>query len=423
MFLTAMGAFLAKAKPGKKFPTEPRWFLPRFTHYGIAAVPSRQLAGGMKVPQSPLPTRPSAAADQAPRSSPRRSPARRPALIAAAVAALAGAVFAATSSAAVMPRHAGLETGSFSEFDATSVASGSLSVTSASAAAGSRSATAVYSGAGANGYARGQYEVDWQNGESVTYSAAFYLPVGFKSRMQSQVSLMRWDNWPTYGGSGDVGGIVIQGSDKRARLIRNHYGGEQVSLVGPFDLPEGRWFTLTVSQRLSTTNPYSEVRLDGQLIGTSTAQNSYGRAVDRVRYGIVSIGAGRQTNSLTLGFDEADVRAGLTAPTPSPRPVDAPPTVALTAPRDGGTFTRSLGFAANASDDRGVAEVRFRVDGVRRHTDTSAPYAWTWSRGGHRLDYGSHEVTARAVDSAGQTTLSSGATVTKVRAANRKLGR
>ena len=37
--------------------------------------------------------------------------------------------------------------------------------------------------------------------------------------MQNEVALMRWDNWPGYqDGSGDIGGIVIWGSDKKARL-------------------------------------------------------------------------------------------------------------------------------------------------------------------------------------------------------------
>jgi hypothetical protein len=185
------------------------------------------------------------------------------------------------------------------EFDATSESSVSVS-----SAGGERWAEAVYSGGGANGYARGQFEVAWRAGETVTYSGAFYLPSGFTSAIQGQVALMRWDNWPTYQDSGDVGGIVIQHFDKRAWLVRGRYGGEQVALVGPMALPEGRWFTLTVTQRLSTASPYSQVSLDGELVGASIAQNFYGRAVDRVRFGLVAITAGAQTNPLSLRFDE-----------------------------------------------------------------------------------------------------------------------
>jgi len=100
-------------------------------------------------------------------------------------------------------------------------------------------------------------------------------------------------------------------------------------------------------------------------------------------------------------------------PTP-PAPVDTPPSVQLTAPVAGTAFTSSLAFAANASDDHGISEVRFLVDGSVVATVRSAPYAATWSVPA-KVSYGTHSVTAVAVDSAGQTTNSAAVSVTRVK--------
>jgi hypothetical protein len=91
------------------------------------------------------------------------------------------------------------------------------------------------------------------------------------------------------------------------------------------------------------------------------------------------------------------------------------PTVSLTAPAAGsvgGTVTVS----ANASDNIGVAGVTFKVDGITiGNEDTSAPYSVSWdsSTGTN----GSHTLTAVARDAAGNTTTSTGVSVTVTNAA------
>jgi hypothetical protein len=82
--------------------------------------------------------------------------------------------------------------------------------------------------------------------------------------------------------------------------------------------------------------------------------------------------------------------------------VDAPPQITLTAPT-GGTFTTSISFAATATDDQGVTEVRFYFDGALVGSDTTAPYTATWSVPPW-VSYDIHRVSAAAVDTAGQTT-------------------
>jgi hypothetical protein len=319
-------------------------------------------------------------------------------VVALGVAALPVSATAATTSTA------GFETGDLSEI-IPNTANGTVVNSGERAAAGSRSMRATYLGGGGNGFARANFELGWPGGSDITYSGSFFLPDGFKNAMQGQVGLMRWDNYTTYQSAGDVGGIVMYGNDKQARLIRGTYSGSQSEVSGPFNVPENRWFTLTVRQRISTSNPISEIWLDGARIASTTAQNSMGRAVDMMRFGIVSMAPGAQTNPLTLWADQLSIGPTGSTPPPPP-PTDPPPsnlapTVTLTQPVDGSSFRRHLTMAAEAGDDKAVTRVEFRVDGTLKHTDTTSPYGWTWNRAYRHLSGGAHTVQARAFDAEG----------------------
>jgi hypothetical protein len=81
-------------------------------------------------------------------------------------------------------------------------------------------------------------------------------------------------------------------------------------------------------------------------------------------------------------------------------PADAPPTVSASEAGSSNTIT----FNATASDDVGVGKVEFYVDGVLKGTDTSSPYSMTLDS--HTLADGTHSLTAKAYDTAGQSTTS-----------------
>jgi hypothetical protein len=213
----------------------------------------------------------------------------------------------AAAMAAVEPRSAGLETGKFDEFSQTNVQKGSLSPATDRAYDGRTSARATYAGGGENGYSRAIWNVRWESGEDVWFAAAYYLPVGFHSKVQGQVDLLRWDNWASRPSDTDWGGVSISALDRRARLLRFGSGRRaKDTLVGPLDLPEGRWFTLEVHQRLSAgSDALSELYVDGALVGSSGQPNTYGRGIERIRYGIVGIDAGAQREPLDLWFDRA----------------------------------------------------------------------------------------------------------------------
>jgi hypothetical protein len=95
----------------------------------------------------------------------------------------------------------------------------------------------------------------------------------------------------------------------------------------------------------------------------------------------------------------------------------AAPTVALTQPANGATFTApaNIGLAATASDADGtVTNVEFFNGGTKLGEDTTAPYTYAWNSVGA----GTYTLTARATDDSGQTVSSAPATITVTASTN-----
>lgn len=116
-------------------------------------------------------------------------------------------------------------------------------------------------------------------------------------------------------------------------------------------------------------------------------------------------GAGVPSVAKMLGLDAT------APPPPPPPPSNQPPSVSLTSPSDGATFTQpaKIDLAASASDADGtVASVSFYDGSKLIAQDTTAPYSYRWSG----VAVGNHTLTARATDNAGATTTSSPVTIT-----------
>ncbi|HEV2999793.1 MAG TPA: Ig-like domain-containing protein, partial [Solirubrobacteraceae bacterium] len=98
-------------------------------------------------------------------------------------------------------------------------------------------------------------------------------------------------------------------------------------------------------------------------------------------------------------------------PPPDPIPPDAtPPSVALTAPAAGSTLAATATVAADAADASGVAKVEFLAGDRVIGTDAAAPFAIDWDTA--TVADGSHSLTARATDAAGNTATSEALAVT-----------
>lgn len=101
---------------------------------------------------------------------------------------------------------------------------------------------------------------------------------------------------------------------------------------------------------------------------------------------------------------------GSVATSPPPGVDTTAPTVSLSSP--GGTVSGTLTLNASASDNVGVAGVKFLLDGgmLIGAEDTSAPYSVSWNTS--TTSNGMHILTAVARDAAGNLTTSSAVTVT-----------
>jgi glucose/arabinose dehydrogenase len=109
----------------------------------------------------------------------------------------------------------------------------------------------------------------------------------------------------------------------------------------------------------------------------------------------------------------ADAAGNLSAPSAEASgtaAADVPPSVSVTAPVPG-TVSGTVTLKATASDDVGVGGVQFLVDGASFGAeDTSFPYEIQWPSTG--VANGTHKISARARDTAGQTTTSAEVSVT-----------
>jgi hypothetical protein len=95
------------------------------------------------------------------------------------------------------------------------------------------------------------------------------------------------------------------------------------------------------------------------------------------------------------------------SPPPSPPPDTTPPSVMITSPEDGSTVSGTISVRANASDNRRVVGVQFRLDGDDLGTeDTTAPYARSWDTT-TAANGTTHTLTAIARDAASNTSTAS----------------
>ncbi len=87
------------------------------------------------------------------------------------------------------------------------------------------------------------------------------------------------------------------------------------------------------------------------------------------------------------------------------------PTVSLTSPLSGSTFTApaSISIAANATDlDGSISKVEFYNGSTLLTSDITAPYSYNWTN----VAAGNYSITAKATDNAGGVTISSITTIT-----------
>ncbi len=188
--------------------------------------------------------------------------------------------------------------------------------------------------------------------------------------------------------------------------------GDQ-SVVGPSTLPLNAWSHLAVTYNASALRLFVngvQVATRNQtgampttagplrIGGNSVWGEYYNGLIDEVRV---------YNNALTQGEVQTDMNTPVVG-----TPDTTAPTVAVTAPANGATVAgASVSVTANAADNVGVVGVQFYLDGNPLGAeDLTAPYAVNWST--TTVPDGSHTLTARARDAAGNQSTSVAVNVT-----------
>jgi endoglucanase len=212
-----------------------------------------------------------------------------------------------------------------------------------------------------------------------------------------------WQSTPTSGGF-------------NATLAITNLGDPITHWTLTFTMPSGQTRTggWNATYTGSTTVSATDIGWNGA-IGTNQTNTSVGIQGDWTRAAAGSAPPSpfpQPTNFALNGVACTGSIGGSSGPPPtSSPPANRPPTVSLTSPAAGATFTApaTINFAATASDPDGtVARVEFLSGSTVVGTDTTSPYAFTWTG----VAAGAYSLSARATDDRGASTTTTPISVT-----------
>jgi|GEM_PF-5405799 len=154
---------------------------------------------------------------------------------------------------------------------------------------------------------------DWSEGVTTQVSAWYYLPSNFYDQMQGAVQLLGYDTYPTLQNQLR---LAIYNFDKNAYVFVMENGQGRNILKGPH-FPTGEWFKVTLENELSNTKGWSKLYVNDQLVASTDSQNCEwlddcgdtmpSVPITRVRFGLVAIANGIQTNPLAVYLDNLQI--------------------------------------------------------------------------------------------------------------------
>lgn len=183
-------------------------------------------------------------------------------------------------------------------------------------------------------FARGIFNSNSPNhiveGDDVWFGTAIFLPSGFYSAHSDYTDLIRMDSYVNDGGElnepakqQSVNLAIFSNDDVYVRAESNEKANTLVGPLSPSVLSEGSWHWVEVHAVLDKDSgeAFTELKIDGESQGSSTAANFFaGRAdFNRVRYGLVSAGSSGSGN-LTMYVDRASVSKSERGPLASTTP-------------------------------------------------------------------------------------------------------
>jgi len=297
-----------------------------------------------------------------------------------------------------------------------------------------------------------EFHVDWNSPSSSTLTGPTSFAVSSFTRPSSRVPqlnssetidtlgdrLMTWLQYTNIGGAESlwVSRTVVSGNTDGIRWmeVRGMNGTPSVYQEGTYAPDSNYRFmpslavnengSMAVGYSVSSSNMFPAIRYAGRLAsdplgtlaqteaslieGTGSQNGGYNRWGDYASMSVdptdnctfwftteYYVTTGNNWQTRIGSFQLPDCNGGGGGPT------DSAPTVSITNPSNGATVSGNVSVTANASDDNGVTQVEFFVDGASIGVDTTAPYSASWDT--TTYGDGSHTVSATATDTISQT--------------------
>ncbi|WP_163868092.1 Ig-like domain-containing protein [Myxococcus eversor] len=217
--------------------------------------------------------------------------------------------------------------------------------------------------------------------------------------------------------------VLPSGASMQAIRGRFRLGGTAVPCgVGTTDDHDDLVFAVsgsdTTAPTVSLTSPAAGASLPTPVTLNASATDNVGVARVEFYDGATLLGADTTSpysfswanpslGSHTVTAKAVDTASNLASSVPvtfTVAPDTTPPSTAITGLSDGARVATSITLFASAADDVGVTRVEFYVDSALIATDASSPYYVTWNPTG--ISPGTHVLTTRAYDSAGNVGVS-----------------
>lgn len=222
------------------------------------------------------------------------------------------------------------------------------------------------------------------------------------------------------GGISMFGNNLYYGDIADTALYATMRGGNGSTFQYQFNVPNGAYYVgmkFAETQYSAAQRTFS-ITINGATVASNFLLTPILTSIDETYLGVVTNGT--LTLNFTPGSADAVVSAiqiikASTASAPassgsSSPPPPSPPTLSLTSPAPGATVAgTSVLISASAQSSSTITKVEFYVDSSLVGTDTTSPYSFALDT--TSLANGNHTLTAKAYDSAGNITTSSGVTV------------
>jgi hypothetical protein len=202
--------------------------------------------------------------------------------------------------------------------------------------------------------------------------------------------------------------IVMDSGDFNLNKVTFSSGSNPPPTAGISSPANGASFTapasITINANASDNGSVAKVEFfNGTTKLGEDTSSPYSYAWTNVAAGSYTITAKATDN---LGATTTSSGVNLTVTSTS----NPPPTVSITSPANGATFTApaNVTINANASDNGSVTKVEFFNGATKLGEDTSSPYSYAWTG----VVAGSYSITAKATDNQGAVTTSSAVGIT-----------